>query len=372
MNPRQGRLSSWLIGQDPDMQRALSLMLVGVAHYLLNALLACWAMRVGVMDRHLGPWMVLLLAAGPWVFYALARSGFSRRFKDPAMVVAQCVYCVMTIVFGYQAVHIQFRGAVLGILPVVLMFGQFSLQPSQIAFIGRTAIAALAGITVLGWLWRQSMDRQMIVTDVLQLLYTFGILIATIRVAQVVSRMRHTLERSRADLGDALARMRDMASHDELTGLANRRRMQEQLTEQLKRERRGDQPLSLTLLDLDHFKRINDTFGHQTGDEVLRRFAEIAKTSLREVDMLARWGGEEFLLLCPGSTADQAAIGLDRLRQQLAASVLLPRQPQVTVTFSAGTVQYRPGETIEEAIARADHALYAAKEGGRDRTVQSS
>jgi diguanylate cyclase (GGDEF)-like protein len=372
MNLLKGRLSSWLIGQDPAMRRALSLMLIGATHYMLNALLACWAIRAGVMAPEFGRWMVLTLAVGPWVFYTLARSGFSRRFDDPAMVVAQCLYCVAAIVLGYQAVRIQFRGAVLGILPLVLMFGQFSLQPRQIAFIGRAAIAALAGITVLGWLWRPGTDRQVVTTDGLQLLYTFGILIATIRVAQVVSRMRHNLERSRADLADALARMRDMASHDELTGLANRRRMQEQLAEELKRERRGDQPLSLALLDLDHFKRINDTYGHQTGDDVLRRFAEIAKTALREVDMLARWGGEEFLLLCPGSTAEQAATGLDRLRQQLAASTLLPRQPQVTVTFSAGTVQYLPGETIEEATARADHALYEAKASGRDRTVQGS
>lgn len=352
------------------MRRQLSLVLVGLVLYLFNAALGMWAINQGFVDPTLGTGLMSVLVAGPLTFYALMRSGYSQRFKDPAMVVVQCLFCVMTIVWGYAAVRADLRGAVLAILPLVFMFGQFTLRPKQIALINRVAVGGLFAVLVVRWALHVQYTQ--LRTDFFQLIYISGIMIATSRVAQIVSRLRHALQRSRADLADALARMQDMATHDELTGLSNRRHMVELLGEEIKRERRRDQPLCIALLDLDHFKRVNDTHGHQAGDDVLRGFAQIAQGSLREVDKLARWGGEEFLLLCPGSTAEQAAIGLTRLRHKLAAAQLLPQLPDVAVTFSAGTAQYIPGETIEQTVERADKALYQAKAQGRNCTIQGS
>ncbi len=352
------------------MRRQLSLVLIGFVLYLFNAALGIWAIDAGYLDASIGTGLLVTLVVGPATFFGLMRSGYSQRFKDPAMVVVQCLFCVMTIVWGYAAVRADLRGAVLAILPLVFMFGQFTLRPKQIALINRVAIAGL--FAVLGARWALHTQYAQLRTDFVQLIYISGILLATSRVAQIVSRLRNALEHSRADLADALARMQDMATRDELTGLSNRRHMVELLGEQIKRERRRDQPLSVALLDLDHFKRINDTHGHQAGDDVLRGFAQAAKSSLREVDMLARWGGEEFLLLCPGSTAEQASIGLTRLRHKLSTTILLAHLPDLAVTFSAGTAQYIPGETIEQTVERADQALYQAKAQGRNCTVQSN
>lgn len=359
-------LADLILSTDVDMRRRLSLVLVGLLLYLFNAMLGIWAIDAGFLDPRLGWGLLTTLVVGPLAFYGLIRSGYSQRFRDPALVLVQCLFCVATIVWGYAAVRPDLRGAVLAILPLVFMFGQFTLRPRQIALIGRVALAGL--FAVLGVRWLLHAQAAQLSTDFVQLIYIGGIMVATSRVAQIVSRLRNALERSRADLADALARMQDMATRDELTGLSNRRRMIEMLGDEIKRERRRDEPLSIALLDLDHFKRVNDTHGHQAGDEVLRGFAQAATASLREMDTLARWGGEEFLLLCPGSTAEQAAIGLTRLRSRLADQPLLPG---LSVTFSAGTAQYRPGESIEQTVERADQALYQAKEHGRNRTVQS-
>jgi diguanylate cyclase (GGDEF)-like protein len=289
------------------------------------------------------------------------------------MVMVQSQFCLTTIVLGFIAVNSQIRGVILAILPLVVMFGQFTLHPRQINQICCTGMGAL-GLVTLAW-WVLDVPGHYFMADLLQWTCICAILLMTSRVAQAVSRMRFNLERSRAELAVALAKMNDMATRDELTGLVNRRRMLELLADELKRERRMDQPLCLAILDIDHFKLVNDSFGHQRGDEVLRHFAQVARTALRETDTLARWGGEEFLLLCPAGSGEQAMIGLERLRQQLlnqpVPATADGTQDMTPVRFSAGVALRRPGESVEETIARADQSLYQAKAEGRDRTVQS-
>ena len=122
----------------------------------------------------------------------------------------------------------------------------------------------------------------------------------------------------------------------------------------------------MALIDLDHFKRVNDTHGHGAGDRVLQRFAAVATEVLRETDVMARWGGEEFLVLFPAARADQALPGLQRLRARMAQEACLPQQPALRVSFSAGLAEHRTDELTGQTLERADRALYAAKSGGRD------
>ena len=152
-----------------------------------------------------------------------------------------------------------------------------------------------------------------------------------------------------------------------MTGLANRRHVQDLLAEEVKRHRRLGQPLCVALLDLDHFKRINDLHGHQAGDDALRHFARTAREALREIDVLARWGGEEFLLMMPSTTPEQALTGLERLRQRLAQHPHPPSLPGLVITCSAGVALHQVPATIEQTIDWADKALYRAKAEGRDR-----
>lgn len=373
IHPLKSRFSSRLaelaLSTDPDMRRPLGLILLGFAHYLINAGLCCWAIGAGYTEPMLGEVLIVYMVTGPAVFYSMVRSGYSQRFKDPAMVMVQSLFCVTTIVLGFMAVIAQLRGLILVVLPLVVMFGQFTLHPRQINQICQISIGALAVVT-FGW-WVFDTPGHQFTADLFQWVYVCAILLTTSRVAQTVSRMRFNLERSRAELAAALDKVNELATRDELTGLVNRRRMLELLADELKRQRRLDQPLCVAMLDIDHFKRINDTLGHQRGDEVLRHFARMAHASLRETDTLARWGGEEFLLLCPAGDGDQAVTGLARLRHQLANQAPVGGTDTPPIKFSAGVTLHRLGESIEETIARADEALYQAKAEGRDRTVQN-
>jgi diguanylate cyclase (GGDEF)-like protein/hemerythrin-like metal-binding protein len=163
-----------------------------------------------------------------------------------------------------------------------------------------------------------------------------------------------------------LAQLERESLTDRLTGAWNRRYLELLMASELSRARRYRQPLSAILLDVDHFKRINDTFGHQAGDEVLRTLAALIRARIRAADALVRWGGEEFLLLMPYTSHRKAVEAAEELRGEVAAHAF-PGGRRVTV--SLGVVEYLPPEDADGLFARADRALYRAKLGGRDRVA---
>jgi len=198
-------------------------------------------------------------------------------------------------------------------------------------------------------------------------------MMVAIMVAGVVlltSRLHGMRERSRAQrqqLTAALERIQELATRDELTGCLNRRAMLERMAEESLRCARLAQPMCLVLLDLDHFKHINDRYGHAAGDRVLRGFAEVARSQLRGIDLLARWGGEEFLLMLVATDAIAGRACVQRLLDALAGMAFDALPDGMAVTCSAGMAECRGGESIIAAIERADQALYRAKAGGRNR-----
>jgi len=158
------------------------------------------------------------------------------------------------------------------------------------------------------------------------------------------------------------------ATTDDLTGLVNRRRFIEALDSEIVRADTFRSPLSVVLGDLDHFKLVNDRFGHQTGDEVLRQFAELVREHLRDVDVPGRIGGEEFAILLPGTDAAGAVAVAERVRRSL--RTLRPTPDRTgTVTASFGVAQFTSGQTGDELLRRADVALYRAKSEGRNRVT---
>ncbi len=157
---------------------------------------------------------------------------------------------------------------------------------------------------------------------------------------------------------------------DALTGIANRRFGEVRLQEEIDRTRRHGQALAVALLDVDHFKRVNDTLGHSVGDDVLIALAEALTQATRSSDILARWGGEEFLMVFPGTTLEEAASILDRFRRRLADTPIPVKAPGVRdlrITMSGGVALFEPNEPVQDLIERADRALYLAKEEGRNR-----
>ena len=186
---------------------------------------------------------------------------------------------------------------------------------------------------------------------------------ARVRLHLELKRKARALKHSLAELQDAYAELERLAGTDKLTGAWNRRRLEETVANEQERRRRHDLPLSLMILDIDHFKRINDTYGHLAGDQVLAGLAATVQTGLRATDSLTRWGGEEFIILTPNAPLRSATRMAERLREVIAAAVF-PSVGQITV--SIGVAECLPGEDWEHWLGRADDALYRAKTQGRN------
>jgi two-component system cell cycle response regulator len=195
-------------------------------------------------------------------------------------------------------------------------------------------------------------------TDVLPADATPGELVARVRAARRAHEMQEQLLSREHEL-------EQLAYRDELTGLANRRFAVRQLHAEISRARRHGQDLALVILDADRFKTLNDRHGHLAGDEVLRGLADRIRGRLREEDVAARFGGEEFLVLLPDTDAEGAAAVAEDLRAAVAAEPFSIGRIALPLTVSAGYAAWE-GEDLERLVARADRGLYAAKEAGRD------
>jgi diguanylate cyclase (GGDEF)-like protein len=174
------------------------------------------------------------------------------------------------------------------------------------------------------------------------------------------------------DLTEANRRLAELASRDPLTNIFNRRSFYDLAEREVERARRTQRPISLLMIDVDHFKRVNDRFGHSAGDAVLRGLVAMIQPLLRDVDIFARIGGEELVVMMPETAAAAARLVAERLRQAVAASQLLADNDQLRVTISVGLATACGDETLASLIERADQALYIAKAGGRDRVIDAA
>lgn len=202
---------------------------------------------------------------------------------------------------------------------------------------------------------------------------TFALFVATLgALAAVVWTLVVGLQRR---LAAAEARIREMAVTDELTGLRNRRYVQGRLQEELSRAARSRKPISVALFDVDHFKQVNDAHGHDAGDEVLRSVAAMAQRACRASDLVARFGGEEFLIVLPETDPEGAGVIADRLRIWIEAMRVDVDGAAITVTASFGIATHAPDAAgapdVSALVKRADEALYRAKATGRNRVVHA-
>lgn len=163
-----------------------------------------------------------------------------------------------------------------------------------------------------------------------------------------------------------------VAQQDFLTGALNRRGMNEAIEREFDRADRHNTPLSLAIIDIDHFKKINDTMGHSTGDVALAHLAKVVKSIIRSTDVLARYGGEEFVILLPGSRENDAVNVIANVQRNLTKNFFMHDSNRVLITFSAGVAERKNGELFDEVLPRADAALYVAKQTGRNRVIGAS
>ena len=158
-------------------------------------------------------------------------------------------------------------------------------------------------------------------------------------------------------------RIEDLSNTDSLTNLANRHKLNKDLEYETKRANRYQHPLSVIILDIDHFKAVNDNFGHITGDKTLAEIAKRIQSTIREADLSGRWGGEEFLIICPNTSLEQAEVVAEKVRAHIDSHVF---EDIKHITASFGVAEYVFKEPVEHLIDRTDKALYEAKQNGRN------
>ncbi len=184
-------------------------------------------------------------------------------------------------------------------------------------------------------------------------------------------QVKQALEAANTELKTALAREQQLARTDSLTGVSNRRYLYEFAEHEFGVATRYQKPLSVIMFDIDRFKKVNDTFGHMVGDQILELITQVARAELRSADMIGRYGGEEFIILLPMTTAQRAYSLAERIRVNVAALRIPTPKGDASITISVGIVEMRhasPAESVEDVFRRADEAMYAAKQAGRNRT----
>jgi diguanylate cyclase (GGDEF)-like protein len=356
-----------LLGPEGRGRGAVKLTLLALTIYGLFALNVAVQVHLGLMQAGPGAWITGVSLAGITGFYLLVRSGLSRHLaRDRSLTLHQSVFGVLITAWGY-AIDPPLRGAIIAIMLLNLVWGMFVLSQRQAFWLYLFGLVSLGVAMACG----AAADPVRFPAAVEVLHFSFAaILMTAVSVLSVnMAKLRAKLSARTAELRAALGRIQYLAHHDELTQISNRRHLSEQLAAEQLNQRQHGRVMSLVLIDIDHFKAVNDSHGHAVGDAVLRHFAATLHATLRTSDFAGRWGGEEFLVVTPQASADTAAALVERLRDALEAASFDAIVPRLHVTFSAGVAECAPGEDLHLAIDRADRALYQAKQTGRARTV---
>ena len=342
--------------------------MIGIS-YVIDAIVLLIYAHAGTIPATIGPAFAvcgLISVAG---YILLSEIGITERFRDHYCVTQQAI-ASMAIMLAFIYIAPEVGVMFLCTLFVVFNFSSLRSTPLQ------TAVVWTAMALGLAWLFLLTgKPISMPHGTYLERFATMTVFILTIGRCMFLgifsSTMRQTLYKNGRELKEAYKRIEELAALDELTGSFNRRCIMRMLDDEITRSRRTKAPCSIALIDLDWFKRINDSYGHSTGDEVLRTFAITVFANIRTVDRFGRYGGEEFLLVLPDTPGDTATRLLDRLRAIIADLDWSAFSPGMQVTVSAGVTTLRPDETADTFLARADGALYAAKARGRNRIASA-
>ena len=302
-------------------------------------------------------------------FVVLSETHVNDRFEDHYLTIFQIAGNV-ALQLGFLLVAPEIGYAFLSVLFLIFGFGSLRMTSRQAIIAWTLTTLGLAPIFLL-----TNIPIEMPVATYMERVAAMLGFVITIGQCAFVglygSSMRKMLYNRSFELKAANKRIEELAELDELTGSFNRRCIMRMLDDEIARAHRSRTPCSIALIDLDWFKRINDAYGHPTGDEVLRTFAITMFANIRNIDKFGRYGGEEFLLVLPDTPDVSAARILDRLRAIIADLDWSAFSSGMRVTISAGVVTLAPNESPDTFLARADSALYAAKARGRNRIASA-
>lgn len=370
---RQAPQPAWarlLYGEDRAQQTNIRRLLMAFGSYLVcySFVVVCYLLG---MTAFTAPVMLLLLAMFAFsntLFWWLLRSGRSRRFADPSLMLPQLYVGVTLVAFGLYYARDARLAMMLSYL-FVYMFGLFRLGTGELMRVGALAVLSYGAVLLLSW--QQGALGPSVRQELLQWLALVFITPWFAFMGGAITRLRLRLHVRNAELTAAMERINMLATHDEVTGAYNRHFILGVLEREAAAAARSGQPFCICLIDIDHFKNVNDTWGHAAGDQVLRHVTGLARGELRSGEYFARYGGEEFLLALPGARLDDGLACADRVRDAIARAPAPWEDAALPVTVSIGVAEYRRDETVKQMVARADQALYVAKNGGRNRVAAS-
>jgi diguanylate cyclase (GGDEF)-like protein len=351
-----------------SQQRARLYRLATLGAGVFVHLIVCWTiLSIGYMTIEPMQFAGLgSLAAAGFVLFSIAITmEWNLGLEDPDMSLAQMMWAVSVIVMTAYFVE-EFKPVVVLAGLAMIVMGANRLTRKELIIFSIYSFATYA----LSVTYKAQFDSLSWITEIVVMI-AFGLVLVF---GPVLYRFEMTMVESilidkNEELSSALARIRELAVRDELTGAYNRRHLLDFTAQQKAMADRRDYRYTVCFVDLDFFKRVNDRFGHSTGDHVLRSFSDIAKMILREVDCVARIGGEEFVLVLGGTPQQDAVIAIRRIAQKLSELQVSSIEPQYRITASIGVTEYKTGEEIEQTMDRADKALYDAKRTGRNKIV---
>ncbi len=300
-------------------------------------------------------------------FLVLSETGLSERSSDHYLTIWM-IAAAAGIQFGFLTLAPEVGFVFLTTLFIIFGFGSLRLSTQQAAIAWAIAMLGLAFFL----LWTDEVPMIPATTrfERLVLMVLIGLSLGRcVFLGLYGSMLRETLHGKNLQLKKAFGRIEELAWIDDLTGMLNRRSLMKELSAEIAKAGRSGAPLSVAIMDLDWFKSVNDRFGHQAGDEVLKKFPDIVQTIMRSSDKLGRYGGEEFMLILPGAPEAAALAIVNRLCKAIAAGDWREISPELSITLSVGVSVCRPDDTVETLISRADGALYQAKTEGRNRAL---
>jgi diguanylate cyclase (GGDEF)-like protein len=371
------RPSSWLAGLQtavlsdvPEQRHRIKRHLLGVVSSVVVfgvMVLLYWTGHLGGPALVRSGLAMFALCAG---FFTVFRTRLNVLSPDPSLTAPQILTSIAVVLYAMYYTSSAARDVLALAFIMSAFFGVFRFEVRQFVIVALlTSVGYLFLIVVLLRNRPETVDLDL---ELVRIAALAVVLFWFSAVGGYVSRLRQHLANSRTQVEEALKTVRAQADTDELTGTRSRRSLVEVMHRESANAARTGSTFCVCIADIDDFKRINDDFGHQAGDEVLRRIARSAEDGMRITDYLGRYGGDEWLLILIASRLDGARVRAEQVRSRVEALRFNDVDPGIRTTLSIGIAEYRAGEEVAETLRRADRALYEAKEAGKNRIVLAS
>lgn len=355
------------VAQSLRFRRSLLAAGAGFANSLV--ILLAWIMGYVFIDEYLLGSYFILSSIGYIIFPFVIYININLKFSDPSLTKIQISWQLIMLTLCMYAAP-QLRVLLITNYLLILIFAIFKFHPKQLPYLAASLAFSYFAV-ILAQFYFSPITIDWNYEFLISLVFVLALVVVNL-LAMEIATLRFTLKRRNQYLAIMTEKNKQLAITDSLTGLSNRRQIMRDLSRQKALGDRGNYNFCVVFVDLDYFKQVNDTYGHATGDKVLQQVAELLKTSIRNVDFVARLGGEEFVLVLVQMDYSSGLALADRVREILAQQTFTTatqEQKIFNLTASFGVASFKPGESIADLIDRADKAVYLAKNSGRNQVI---